>query len=132
MPKSGSPCYLDSSALVKLILTEPESSALRRHLRSRPLRVASSLVRVEVIRAVRPHGPEAVQRAWAVLDELDVLAVDRALLDSAAMLDPLELRSLDAIHLASALKLEAGELVTYDLRMAGAAGTVGLLVTAPQ
>ena len=44
--------YLDSSAIVKLVIAEPESSALRKFLRRRRPLVASALARTEVTRAV--------------------------------------------------------------------------------
>lgn len=43
--------YLDSSAIVKLAVREPESDALRRYLRTRHPRVSSALARTEVMRA---------------------------------------------------------------------------------
>lgn len=132
MRRSVSPCYLDSSALVKLVDVEPESQALKRHLAAHPSRVSSALSTAEVIRAARRHGPKAVRRARVILDQLDLLAVNPEVLDAAGMLDPLALRTLDAIHLASALRLEAGELVTYDVRMARAAETVGLSAFSPR
>jgi len=61
------------------------------------------------------------------------LALDDALLDSAAAIDANQLRSLDAIHLASAQQLE-GELdvlVTYDERMLAAARALDLPVSVP-
>lgn len=133
MPRSGRACYLDSSALVKLVVAEPESPALRRHLRRWRARASCGLARVEVVRAVRPHGPGAIDRARRLLGALDLLALDEELLDTAAMLDPLGVRSLDAIHLAAALRLGGalGELVTYDLRMAEAATTVGVPTSQP-
>ena len=59
--------YLDSSALVKLVIAEPESQALRRYLRSEPQRASCALARVEVLRAVRSHGAKALARARQVL-----------------------------------------------------------------
>src|SRR5262249_40095112 len=55
--------YLDSSALVKLVVAERESTALRRSLRTEPRRASCALARVEVVRAVRPHGGAAITRA---------------------------------------------------------------------
>lgn len=125
--------YLDSSAIVKLVVAEPESEALLRFLRSRPIRVSSALARVEVLRAVSPHGKAAMARGRAVLARVGLLALDDALLDEAAALSPGELRSLDAIHLASARvfgnELEA--LVTYDARMTRAAAHLGFGCVAP-
>jgi hypothetical protein len=125
--------YLDSSALVKLVMKEPQTAALRRFLSHRRDLASSALARTEVIRAVRPLGPEAVRRARALLRRIDLVRMDDALLDAAAILDPPPLRSLDAIHLAAALALgEDLELVvTYDLRMQRATADLGLAVSAP-
>lgn len=48
--------YLDSSAIVKLAVREPESDALRRYLRTRHPRVSSALARAEVMRALLDKG----------------------------------------------------------------------------
>ena len=125
--------YLDSSALVKAVIVEPESAALRRFLRRHPRRVSCALARTEVIRAVRGLGANAIARARASIQRIDLVRVDDTLLDAAAALDPVILRSLDAIHLASALsgaaQLEA--VVTYDARMAAGAESLGLPVLSP-
>jgi predicted nucleic acid-binding protein len=125
--------YLDSSALVKLVVREPQTSALRRFLGRRRDLASSALARTEVIRAVRPLGPEAVRRARALLRRIDLVRIDDALLDAAATLDPPPLRSLDAIHLAAALALgeDLDLVVTYDLRMQRATVGLGLIVSAP-
>ena len=126
--------YLDSSALVKLVIAEPESPALRRYLSGEPERATCALARVEVLRAVRGHGPAALTRARRLLQRLNLVQIDDELLDAAAALDPRVLRSLDAIHLAAA-HLFAGELtalVTYDRRMTAAAVLVDLTVAAPR
>ena len=125
--------YLDSSALVKLVVREPESAALRRFLRGHPERFSCALARTEVPRAVRHLGPPALRRANRVLRRVHLIRLDDAVLDSAAVLDPRVLRSLDAVHLAAAERL-GGELegvVTYDQRMAEAASLLGLMVFAP-
>jgi predicted nucleic acid-binding protein len=125
--------YLDSSALVKLVIAEGESTALRRWLRRHPERISSALARVEVSRAVRAHGEAAVARAKRVLARIRLVRIDDVLLETASELDTRVLRSLDAIHIASAQSL-AGELealATYDLRMAEAATLLGLPVRAP-
>src|SRR5579864_4963049 len=128
--------YLDSSALVKLVQREPESEALRRYLRSHrdDERVASELVRVEVVRSVLSGGPAAVAHARRQLGRLYLMVMDRDLLDRAATLAPGSLlRSLDAIHLATAqvVGAELRAVVTYDQRMAGAAQALGMVVVAP-
>jgi predicted nucleic acid-binding protein len=125
--------YLDSSALVKLIVLEPESRALRAYLRREPTRVSCGLARTEVLRSVRPLGPAAIEAARRLLRNIDLIRLDDALLDAAGMLEPAVVRSLDAIHLAAA-QLVAPTLravVTYDRRMADAATSLGFPVAAP-
>src|SRR5262245_5687429 len=84
-PTSGSTVvYLDASALLKLIVAETESRALRRYLRARRQRATCSLARVEVLRAVRAHGARATTRARALLQRVDTIAMDDELLERAA------------------------------------------------
>ena len=125
--------YLDSSAIVKLAVREPESLALRRYLRRRQPLVSSALARTEVLRALLPAGNEAVARGRSVLQRLDLIRVNDRVLNAAGVLSPAELRSLDAIHLATAQQLgeELGALVTYDDRMATAAKRLGYRIVQP-
>ena len=89
---------------------------------------------VEILGAVRGHGPAALTRARRLLQRLNLVQLDEELLDAAAALDPRVLRSLDAIHLAAAQLFgdELTAVVTYDRRMASAAGLVDLAVAAPR
>ena len=63
--------YLDSSALVKLAVREPESAALRRYLRRRRPLIASALARTEVARALVSLGPDAVRRGHDLLTRVE-------------------------------------------------------------
>jgi predicted nucleic acid-binding protein len=126
--------YIDSSAIVKLAVAEPESAALRRYLsRRRPL-VSSALARTEVARALMPSGPEAVARGELVLRRIQLVRVNDRVLSEAGRMTPMELRSLDAIHLASARQLGSSvrQIVTYDERMADAAQADGWPVSSPR
>jgi predicted nucleic acid-binding protein len=125
--------YLDSSAIVKLAVREPESVALRRSLGRRPL-VSSALARTEVARALLPLGAEAVERGADVLSRIELARVSDRILNAAGRIMPVRLRSLDAIHLATAQELDAdlARIVTYDDRMAVAATRLGLAVAAPR
>jgi predicted nucleic acid-binding protein len=126
--------YLDSSALVKLVIVEPESRALRRYLRRERDRASCAIARVEVTRAVRAYGPGTVSRARRLLQHVNLVRIDDALLEAAATLDPPILRSLDALHLAAAQAFgaEVTAVVTYDSRMATAAGLLDLRVDSPR
>lgn len=125
--------YLDSSAIVKLAVREPESAALRRHLRRRRPLVSSALARAEVLRALLPAGEAAVAAGRRTLTLLDLVRVNDRVLTLAGSMLPTELRSLDAIHLATAERLrdELGSFVTYDERLSAAARLLGHRVTAP-
>lgn len=127
--------YLDSSAIVKLVLPEPQTPALVSRLRNDPEVISSALARVEVLRALKRirATPAARRQAERVLNRIALVRIDDAVLDSAAVMDPAGLRSLDAVHLATALGI--GErlvaLVTYDSRLGDAADRAGLPVLMP-
>ncbi len=125
--------YLDSSAIVKLVVAEPESAALRRYLRRRRTLVSSALAKAEVARALLPLGEPAVRRGHEVLARLELIRVSDRILAAAGSLLPAELRTLDAIHLATAQQLgsDLARLVTYDQRLHAAATAAGCLVAAP-
>lgn len=125
--------YLDSSAIVKLAVAEPESSALRSFLGSRGPLVSSALARTEVGRALLPLGAVGARRGNQVLTRLHLIAISDRVLDAAARLLPTELRSLDALHLATAQQLghSLAQLVTYDQRMLATARELGWTVVAP-
>lgn len=125
--------YLDSSALVKLVVHETESDALRAFLRRRRPWVSSALARTEVRRAVLPAGPKALAGAGQVLARCDLVRVTNGVLDLAGALEPAELRSLDAVHLATAQLLghDLGTFVAYDVRLADAARHLGHRVATP-
>jgi predicted nucleic acid-binding protein len=125
--------YVDSSAIVKLAVKEPESDALHKYLRRRRPLMASALVRTEVLRALLPSGEAAVAAGRRVLARMDLVRVNDGVLNFAGTLEPFELLSLDAIHLATAARLgvDLGEIVTYDERMTTAARSMGFRVAAP-
>ena len=126
--------YADASALVKLLLREPESDALRSYLLARPDPATSRISAVEVARAMaRAEGSPQDEALAALWERTLFVEVDASLADSAARLEPPALRSLDAIHLASALALadELEAFVTYDARQADVARAVGLEVVSP-
>jgi len=125
--------YLDSSAIVKLVVHEAESTALRAHLRRRQPLVSSALARTEVIRSLLPFGDQAIARGHEVLATVDLVRINDRILRAAGELEPAELRSLDAIHLASAQQFETElrHIVTYDTRMIDGAHLLGLKTATP-
>jgi uncharacterized protein len=127
--------YLDTSAFAKLIQGEPETPALRRFLTEHPesTLVSSALLAVETRQAILRQAPDQLARADLLLTRIDQVDITRAVLEAASRLPAPSLRSLDAIHLATALQLggDLGALVTYDSRLAAAAGQQRLPVVTP-
>lgn len=132
---NGQLIYVDASALVKLVLPEPESEALVAYLQPWPRRVSSALVQVEVGRAARQASDDqdVHARADEIVGGLALVPLVPQILSAAVAVQPSHLRSLDAIHLASARSLGAdlGMMVVYDERLAEAARDAGLPVAAP-
>jgi uncharacterized protein len=124
--------YADASALVKLVVEEPESWAMNRWF-VESIRVLTSRIGVvETLRAAdrRDHDPA---HRDAVLRDVEIMEFDASIGRVAAEIAPSALRTLDAIHLATALALgrELDAFVTYDDRLAAAARNLGLPVVRP-
>ena len=126
--------YVDSSALLKLAVLEPETVALEARLLEYEGLVSSRLAALECGRAARRASHRRVLQALKeVLDAIYLLDITQPILDRAAAANPPTLRSLDAIHLATALSMDDTtlELITYDDRFAAAARANGLTVLQP-
>ena len=128
--------YLDSSALVKLVVREAESEALFEFLSAYPRRISSILAATEVPRAVRrlPEiSDDLLSRARQVLNNIEQIELSATLAAAAAALEPATLRSLDALHLASALAFgeELAGIVSYDRRLTDASREIGVTVYSP-
>ena len=128
--------YMDTSALVKLVVAGDESPSLRSFLRERAEDnlFSAALARTELLRAVAANGTQAIADARKLLSGLDTVVLTRQLLDDAGTLQPMRLRSLDAIHLVAAQR--AGDtlraVVTYDARMLSAAADLGIATVSPR
>jgi predicted nucleic acid-binding protein len=127
--------YLDSSAIVKLILEEAESADLRKWLSGRPTEIllSSTLFEVEVPRALRRASGAPRGRTLAVMTRISRREMTGLIRNRAATLPDPAIRSLDAIHLSTALEL-GGTLtafVAYDRRLVDAALRAGLPVASP-
>jgi predicted nucleic acid-binding protein len=128
--------YIDSSALLKRVFIEVESSAVRSLLRmsnaAGDLLTSSSLAWLEVWRALRRSGIANVSsvapRALAGIAEFPL---SESVLVRARQAGDGGLRTHDAIHLASALAVGADFVLTYDERLAESVTSEGLAVLAP-
>ncbi len=141
--------YLDSCALVKLVVTEDETPALTGYLDGRRSdMVSSELALTEVIRAARRSCFDPRRRrhvgqrvlddrlaaATALLDRIDLVVLDTAtLIQAGGFDDDPHAGSLDAIHLACARRIGANlaAFVTYDKTLARAATDCGLPLAQP-
>ena len=125
--------YLDASAAVKLVVSEPQSASVRRFVGGQVTRISSRILAVELMRAVARASSASLDQARLLLEAMEFVELDVEIAERAARLEPVGLRSLDAIHLASALALgdELDAFITYDARQADAARSLGLMVAAP-
>jgi predicted nucleic acid-binding protein len=125
--------YLDTSAFTKLVVQEPESAALRRHLLGTTLRTSAMLLQTEALRAAARLSPAHLAAARQQLRGIALIQLDRSLYGFAGSIAPPELRSLDALHVAAALTLgqDLAEFVAYDARLLTAARAHGLPVVSP-
>lgn len=126
--------YLDTSALVKLVIEEAESEALEHWLVLQEQPFTTSVIgRVELIRACRRMDPASVATANLLLADLPVVPLTSWVMETAENIGPSTLRSLDALHLASAFEL--GDTLTgfiaYDKRLRDAAVLTNLPVMTP-
>lgn len=124
--------YLDTSAAIKLIVSEQESTHLIRVIEAeRPVLVACRLLETELRRAAQRLEAVTQRHVTELLDRLDLYELNPAVLTQAGLLPGTHLRSLDAVHLAAALAIGVDSMVTYDTRMVDAARDVGLVPLHP-
>jgi predicted nucleic acid-binding protein len=131
--------YLDTSALVKLVVHEPGSALAAALWDGADLVVTSRLADAEV-RAVLAGGRRAGRledeggataawdRLWPGLHVVEL--AESVTTAAAALVDRHPLRAADALHLASALELRSPDLVVaaWDEHLAAAARAEGLRV----
>ncbi|HVA22735.1 MAG TPA: PIN domain-containing protein [Candidatus Micrarchaeia archaeon] len=124
--------YVDTSAFLKLVVAEVESTAMRQWVARHQPCWSSHLLATEAVRAATRLGidDEIVARA---LDTISLVLPAASTFHSAASLEPTGLRSLDALHLAAALELGADleGVVTYDDRLIAGARAASITVVSP-
>ena len=128
--------YLDTSALLKRYVAEPESPECDRILRSDLVWVTGRHTWVETIRNLARllAGDERVRNERAFRTDwrrMHIVELDQVTVEFAADLAKVHgLRTLDALHLGAAHRVggTAFPFVTYDIRQAQAARAVGMTV----
>ena len=125
--------YLDTSACLKLLTTEDESTAMREWFSSHNSVGSSQLLHTEALRAGMRLEIDAnvIEEA---LESVSLVLPSVATFFVAGRLLPSSLRSLDALHLATAMEIgdDLEGVVTYDERLADAAHDASLEVLVPR
>ena len=123
--------YLDTSAAMKLLITEAESAALLAELTASPRRLVASWLLHAELHCAAGRNPAVIDTVavTAVLDTVFLVDITRGDVLAAGTHAPL--RSNDAIHLATALRLGVDDIITYDDELAAAAIAAGIKVLAP-
>lgn len=125
--------YVDTSALGRSLLEEPDKAAIERELKTFASCISSSLLRVELRRLGLRR--DMLDRVDPLLANISLVPLDEQVLAAAETLKPSAVATLDAIHLATAVRLaEAGELnalMTYDKQLATGAREHGITVLSP-
>jgi predicted nucleic acid-binding protein len=128
--------YIDTSALLKLYLEEPDSEACERLLLSDSDWITARHTEVEVRRNLARElegkaltdAREQFLRDW---DSMSVVELDEVTCGMASEIAEVTgARSLDALHLAAARRVGGGQIpfVTYDQRQAQVARSLGWTV----
>jgi predicted nucleic acid-binding protein len=124
--------YIDSSAILKLLISEKESIALVAFLDA-PVKT-SVISRVEVIRSLNRISPEKIAEGQAALSRFEMTPVSSPILMLAENFPvSITLKSLDAVHVATVIflnKLVEG-IITYDKAMIKNAKELGIKVVSP-
>lgn len=133
--------YVDTSALLKLLVREAESAAIETELLQWKELATSIITDVELPRAVaraREERPDAVVIDGSlvlqgVLASAATIAFDEDISAAARSVEPVHVGALDAIHIASALSLgeQLAGVATYDKRMQKALNLLSTEVIAP-
>lgn len=128
--------YIDTSAALKLLVEASHSKAFAEFYdeAAGATWVSSSLLRIEVMRAVTRVFPALLPDARELLLAFDFVSMDEDIVDAAMNEPDRMLRSLDAIHLstARALGTDLSGLATYDDRLAAAGKDAGFEIVSPR
>jgi uncharacterized protein len=120
--------YLDTSALGRVVLDEPDGAAIGAALAAFDAVVSSRLLRIELhLVGLRTGIPREEIETW--LSGVALVPMDDAILSAAEAVSPASVATLDAIHLAG--ERHVASIMTFDARLTKGAREHGLSVVAP-
>jgi len=127
--------YVDTSAIMKRYVSEPDSDLAEQLMDSDPVLVTSQITEIELRRNLTRllEGEELIRARRTVQSDLHsfaVIAIDAVTCNEAARLAEVTLcRSLDALHIAAARRVgQETTFLTFDIRQGQAARSAGLTV----
>jgi predicted nucleic acid-binding protein len=139
------PVYCDSSALLKLYLTEPGSEEFNRTVEGRVDLVVSDLAVTEIVSALSRHLRQGALPRGVVqhVQHTIIESLERGVYQHVELtrdvhrraehfllnLVETPLRAADALHLALATSARAASMASFDVRLCTAARAVGLVTT---
>jgi predicted nucleic acid-binding protein len=139
--------YLDTSCLLKLLIEEPESPAVRRAVAAEADVIVSTLTELEASTRLRAgwlagHFPQARYRAYLrqltafrTIDPFQFRSLPGSLFETARRQDRqagrVHCRTLDRLHLAAMEELGVPRLMTNDDAEASGARALGFEVLRP-
>ena len=125
--------YIDSSAIIKLIIKEEESQALLRVINQKMF--TSVLAKVEVARTLARSGTSITKVRDQVMHHLDFLPISEEVINLIEEIPlPRQVRSLDSIYIGSAHLISEliDGVITYDKDMQQALTQLGIIWLAPK
>jgi len=128
------PLYMDSSAIVKLIVDEVESPELLEMIDSTDAVLTTSFIsEIECVRAASRISKDLREIAKERLQSFVILPLTESIRARSMSIKPGALRGLDAIQLATAIEIEESlhGFVSYDEKLNDAARDSGLSVITP-
>ncbi len=125
--------YVDTSALGRVLLAEPDATMIRATLAGYQEEWSSEILTVELGRLGKLHGLQTdVQQ---LLANIRLVHITSPRLRSAAAIDPARVRTLDAIHLSAAVALHGlgtvAAVLTFDGQLQAGCQHHGIAVEAP-
>jgi uncharacterized protein len=125
--------YIDTSSLGRVLLAEPDATAIRDLISRYDETWSSALIIVELSRLARRE--DLTPAADRILASLQLHPIGAAAIERASRLEPVQVRTLDAIHLDAAITLHGTgtitAILTHDEQLRDACAHHGIPLDTP-